>query len=282
MVSSNYKEWFLRYVDNYGNIPEIIMKRDHSIRVENNMVNIFKKLGLSKDYLYLADFIGLFHDIGRFEQWKRYHTYVDSKSIDHADFSANLLLKEGLLKEIINDRMFDNIIYDAIKYHNKLSLPEYLSIKDEQLFNSGKSLIDYMENYDNNLDDYNGIASLYAMSIRDTDKIDIYNQYLLSNYLFSESSLEVSSKVEDSFFENKSICRKDVKNINDSMVLRLSFINDINLTKSLVLIKNNDFLRKIYDVFPNKDQVSKYFDYAENRLNYLLEKNNSYQYVIKK
>jgi len=35
--------------------------------------------------------IGLLHDYGRFIQWKKYKTFTDIDSIDHADLGVNLL-----------------------------------------------------------------------------------------------------------------------------------------------------------------------------------------------
>lgn len=272
----NYQKWFLNYVETYGNAPEIILKRDHSLRVASNITEIFKLMNLSNDYIFLADFIGLFHDIGRFEQWKNYQTFNDSKSVDHADYSVNNLIQDKLISKIINTDYYNNIICAAIKYHNKLFLPDNLKIKNEQLL---KNNFDLKSNLKYN---YDSIASLYSMAIRDIDKLDILYQYLISNYFLHTDYLPVSSKVAKDFFDNGIIDKGDRKNLNDTLILRLSFINDINLTKTLLLIKNNDFLNRIRLAYPDKDNLNEFFDYANERLDYLIRENFEHEYVLKK
>ena len=39
----------------------------------------------------LAEVTGLYHDIGRFEQIRQYHTFIDWKSVDHAKLSTVVL-----------------------------------------------------------------------------------------------------------------------------------------------------------------------------------------------
>ena len=276
----NYQNWFLKYVDKYGTEPEIIMKKEHSLRVANDMKNLFKQLNKGEDYTSLAHFIGLFHDIGRFEQWKQYHTFYDASSVDHACFSAENLIFKGLIEDIIPFRDYDLFIYHAIKYHNKYGLPKNLNIKDE--FVATKPLNDVVKNFLKDIDSFEAIDSLYAMSIRDIDKIDILKQYLLSDYFLKKDENSVTKKVADDFLMNKLIRKEDRKTYNDVMILRLSFINDMNLTESLKMIKKENLLDYIYDVYLNKEQLSYYFGYAKERLDELIENNNGNVYVLKK
>ena len=41
----------------------------------------------------------MLHDIGRFEQIRRFGTFNDVQSVDHAEFGADLLFKEGLIRK---------------------------------------------------------------------------------------------------------------------------------------------------------------------------------------
>lgn len=274
MNLENYMTWFLNYVDKFGNEPKIILKKEHSLRVAENMNNIFNKIGFTDDYVLLAHFLGLYHDIGRFKQWQVYHTFYDSKSVDHADYSADNLIKEGLINEIISKRDYDLLIYNAIKYHNKLLLPANLSIKDEQIFSAKMNLDDTIKY------SFDSVTSLYSMAIRDADKLDILKQYLLSDYFLKTDHLPVSDNVSTSFFNNQNINKEDRKNLNDVLVLRLSFINDINLTEALRIIKKTDLLQKIYEVYPDKKNTELFFEYADSRLDQLITNNCSHQYVL--
>lgn len=59
--------------------------------------------------------MGILHDIGRFEQLKRYHTFHDAKSCNHAFLSADLLKEFG-----IHDSKLDF----CIRWHSAYQLPE--------------------------------------------------------------------------------------------------------------------------------------------------------------
>ena len=75
----------------------------------------------------LAWLIGLMHDIGRFEQARRYGTFVDSLSVDHAELSADLLFGEGLAERFPQDGLpedWRSIAETAIRQHNKLKPAE--------------------------------------------------------------------------------------------------------------------------------------------------------------
>ena len=83
------KEEFDKYVQNYDlNNIDIKRKYRHSYRVMNLSKRYATLLGFSKEDIELATVIGLLHDIGRFEQLKVYHTYDDTKSIDHALYGS--------------------------------------------------------------------------------------------------------------------------------------------------------------------------------------------------
>lgn len=282
LCSNYYKKWFLNYVSKYGHDSEIIIKRDHSMRVAYYMKEMFSSFGLDNDYQLLGDFIGLYHDIGRFEQWEQYHTFYDQNSVDHADFSVKQLFTYNKIQEILSERNYDLIIYNAIKYHNKINLPHKYSIKDESVFTNNVSLKQCVQNYQKYLHEYQSIHNLYCMAIRDTDKIDILHQYFISTYLLKADELPVSEKIASDFLTNKPIKKEDRKNVNDSLLLRLAFINDMNLTYSLKVLKEGNYIDKIKEVYPYIEPVKEYFEHANRRLDELLEKNKNTQYVLKK
>jgi len=54
------------------------------MRVCDNIVMIGGKLDMSKHDLIIAETTALFHDLGRFKQFKDYGTFNDMLSEDHA------------------------------------------------------------------------------------------------------------------------------------------------------------------------------------------------------
>lgn len=105
-------------------------KIDHTFRVAGNCERIAASLGMDGDAVDFAWFLGLLHDLGRFEQVRRYGTFVDSVSVDHAEFGADLLFREGLIGSFPAENLSAEdlgILETAIRLHNKLALPEGLS-----------------------------------------------------------------------------------------------------------------------------------------------------------
>jgi len=233
---------FDKYVSNYDlNNSDIKLKYNHSYRVMKLQEKYAKLLGFNDEDIELARVIGLLHDIGRFEQLRVYKTYDDSKSIDHADYSCVQLFEKGEIKRFVSNEEWYPIIEFAIKNHNKLVLENN---KNER-------------------------AMMHAKLIRDTDKIDIL--YLLG-YLkeldVTPTKDKIHKKVLDDFYNHKVVAKRDVKNLNDHIVLQYSFIYDINYEICLPEMKKN--LGYYHDLQKNNkilDDVYKLaMKYIEERL----------------
>ena len=63
----------------------------------------------------------LFHDISRFEQYRRFGTFRDDLSFDHGDRSAEIIGSAGFLDGIAPEDA--QTVTDAVRHHNKLRLP---------------------------------------------------------------------------------------------------------------------------------------------------------------
>lgn len=98
------KQAFQEYTGRYDIHDEKIrLKVEHTYRVADISEQIAEKLGLSEEDIALAWLIGMLHDIGRFEQLRRFHTFVDSQSIDHSHFGVELLFQDGLLARFVDN-----------------------------------------------------------------------------------------------------------------------------------------------------------------------------------
>lgn len=104
-------------------------KAEHTIRVAENCERIAVSLGMNSEDVTFAWFLGLLHDIGRFEQVRRYGTFIDSVSVDHAEFGADLLFHEKLIDRFPAESLGGDelrLLETAIRFHNKLTLPANL------------------------------------------------------------------------------------------------------------------------------------------------------------
>ena len=122
------KKAFKEYVKKYNPEDEKIkIKIAHIERVAENSKRIAENLNLSQEDIELAELIGLLHDIGRFEQVRLYHTFVDKDSINHGEYGAKVLFEDGLIRKFIKDDKFDRIIKLAIVNHNRADIEEGLT-----------------------------------------------------------------------------------------------------------------------------------------------------------
>ena len=77
---------------------KIKLKIDHTYRVAELCERIAKAEQMEKTEVDLAWLLGMLHDVGRFEQLRRYGTFSDADSIDHAALGADILFG-GVLRE---------------------------------------------------------------------------------------------------------------------------------------------------------------------------------------
>ncbi len=112
-VNHQFYDFVLKYDTTNDNI---IRKIVHTTTVADMCFTIACKLQLNENDRDLAYLGGILHDIGRFEQWKRYQTYDDNFSVDHGDLSYELCSQFDL--SMLNPVDIETIRL-AVKYHTK-------------------------------------------------------------------------------------------------------------------------------------------------------------------
>ena len=115
---------FWEYASRYdtGN-GKIRLKIDHMLRVADLCATFARQIGLAERDVELAWLIGLLHDIGRFEQVKKYDTFLDGKSENHALLGVKEIKKERLAERMAMTDACNETICTAIACHNMLALP---------------------------------------------------------------------------------------------------------------------------------------------------------------
>lgn len=99
----------------------IKLKYDHTLRVLENARRIVEDDDPLPDRRECVLTAALFHDIGRFPQYERYHTFHDPGSLNHAHLGARTLQRHDLLRDYsYADRRF---IKAAVILHNRKLLP---------------------------------------------------------------------------------------------------------------------------------------------------------------
>ncbi|MGN1012578.1 MAG: HD domain-containing protein [Clostridia bacterium] len=235
------KKEFMNYVKQYGDVNSgrISLKVRHILRVVENSKFIAKELKLDDNKVALAELIGLFHDIGRFEQVRIYDTFSDKDTgLDHAAYSLKVLYEDNLISKFIDTDQYDDIIKKAVFNHNKAEIDK--SVKGEAL--------------------------LFSKMIRDADKLDIYkaiNQEAMKDIFWYKEfdNIYMSDKLLEKFKKNELIDYKDIKNNADQIYAFFGYIFDFNFPSSYKIIKESKYLEKFYDrikdTFKSEDIISK-------------------------
>ena len=227
---------FEKYVSNYNlNDPNIYLKYKHTGKVAENCERIAKSLNLSEQDIDLAWEIGMLHDIGRFEQLRRFDTFIDIESIDHAEFGGDLLFKDGLIQQFDDEKENYELLEKAIRLHSLYRLPEDLSEKE----------------------------LLFCQVIRDADKIDIYRANYETGlhviYHVTKEELlnsEITPEVYQVFCEERAIPRNIRKTIADNLVGHIALTFELVYPESKSMAIEQGYLKKLLETeFVNPETI---------------------------
>lgn len=245
------KKAFKEYVKKYDYKNEKVqLKISHIERTAEVAKKTAEYLKLDEENVLLAELIGLLHDIGRFEQIKRYNTFIDKDSINHGEFGVYILFEEGLIREFIEDNKYDHIIKKAIINHNR----------DE-------------EKIDKNL---NESELLHTKIIRDSDKLDIYHVLMIESKQAAYGKEDMSDeKITDAiynkFIKEHKIDYKDITSHIDVLVAHFAYAFDFNYIYGLKIIKEKNYINRLLDKFDFKDEqtLNKFIQIRDITNNYL-------------
>ena len=137
---------YAAYVDTFrveGELPPMMeLKRVHTQRVVENARAIAAGEAFDANVARVCEAAALLHDTGRYEQLRRYNTFRDSDSVDHAVFSHDIVKEKGWLDGLAERQA----ILDAVLFHNRRDLPEGLD----------------------------AVTRTASQTVRDADKLDIF------------------------------------------------------------------------------------------------------------
>lgn len=218
---------FQKYLAPYdASDDKIRLKIVHTFHVKRASGEIAKRLGLSDEDTRLAVLIGLLHDIGRFEQLRIYHSFIDAETIDHAVLGVKILFEDGKIRDFIKDDSYDKIIREAILNHNRYAIEDGLSER----------------------------SLLHAKLIRDADKLDNYRVKLedsIETMLgagITEANLG-GFKISDAVYEEAkkqiSVLSGLRKTPMDIWVSYLAVTFDIYFNDTLKIIDEQDYIRRL-------------------------------------
>ena len=244
------KQQFERYLDNYDRKDDKVrLKIAHTYGVVECSRQLAERMGLSKEDKELAQLIGLLHDIGRFEQVKRFDSF-EPTVMDHAAFGVQILFEEdvpnghtvthahsgrqtyvrqGMIQQFVKEDRWDGIIRTAIAKHSDFKLE--------------------------------GIANerelLHAKIIRDADKLDNCRvkiadavETILEVPAQEVGKEEISAEVMEQFLRGESILSPARKTKMDYWLSYLAYFFDINFNETMDIIREKKYAERIIDRIP--------------------------------
>ena len=140
-----YDEYVATFRGPDGRLPPMMqLKRAHTGFVVKNAALIADGEGFDPLTRETALSAALLHDTGRYEQLRRYNTFRDADSVDHAVLSHDIVKEKGWLEQTGAPRA--DAVLSAVLLHNRRELPDGLD----------------------------PVALAAAQTVRDADKLDIF------------------------------------------------------------------------------------------------------------
>ncbi|MFW6001265.1 MAG: HD domain-containing protein [Halanaerobium sp.] len=243
------KKWFDSYTEDFVMKNEkdqknIRLKIDHSKRVTKDIEEIIEDFEMNEDEKYLARIIALYHDIGRFKQYKEYQTFSDYKSEDHGSLGVQVIKENKLLDDLKPDEK--KIVYKAIEQHNKAEIEA-----------------DYFDN-DREI--------LFAKLIRDADKLDIFNIFVeryqkggQEDFIIKLSTeAKITDEVYTKVLKKEAINYDKLETINDLKMMQLTWIYDINFAETIEIIKKRGYIETIYNSMAENKKAEPVYQEVKN------------------
>ena len=185
-------------------------------------------MGLPEEDRQLAQLIGLLHDIGRFEQLKRYNSF-EPNTMDHASFGVQILFEEGMIRQFVEENTWDSVIRTAIAKHSDYKLE---GIEDSR-------------------------ELMHARIIRDADKLDNCRvkledpiETMLGVSAEEVGKMKISSEVMEQVYRKESILSQTRKTKMDYWVSYLAYFFDINYEATFQIIREQNYVDRLINRIP--------------------------------
>ena len=239
---------FSQYAEGYDMTdPKIRLKAEHTYKVAALAQRIAE--AVDPENAGMAWLSGMLHDIGRFEQVRRYHTFIDADSVNHAEFGANLLFQDHLIDMLLKGFTLSDsdlrLLERSIRCHNMYRLPEGLSDRETSS----------------------------CQILRDADKIDILRVIgdtpLEDIYGLSTEKLRtapVSEEVKSCFCKKTSVLRSLKRTPIDHLVGHICLIFDLAYPVSREIIAEQGYLLRLLSFPSDNPDTRAWFEYMRSHI----------------
>lgn len=245
MKSSRIMKIFELYVRKYDmNNINIKSRYFHSLKVMELARELATGLNIfTEEEIAVCELIGLFHEIGNFSKTPNYH--IDEDDDNTYEKSIDVLFNKGLLREITEDTKYDETIKLAI-----------LSCE--------------RDGFINNIDEK---TKHICAIIKDSHNLDSFRLFVNYPYIDTRINSYPNSLVYNDFKSFKTISKKMSDNSFDSVLVVLSKMYAFNYRYSYYLLKQNNYVEKIFESLTFEDtEVKEFFKKLVVVLNNYIDK----------
>ena len=223
-----FEQYIKKFNMNKGNVKAMYF---HSLKMMELCKDIASNLGVfTEEEIIICGLIGLFHDIGSFSNKTKNILILEDNTDKSKDTIDILFDKNNLLRDITQDKKYDDIIKIAIYCQNKNGLPQgfdkkvlhfCMVIKDAHVIENFRMVTNYpymdmhIDNFPNDLV-YNDFKKYRVISSKvsdnDADKIlevmsSIFGVYYSYSYSLIKEEACVNKLVEALKISNKNISK---------------------------------------------------------------------------
>lgn len=277
------KKTFQEYTDRYDSTnPKIKLKIDHTYRVANLCEQIAQSLELSAAEVDLAWLSGMLHDVGRFEQLRRYNTFSDAQSVDHARFAVELLYDDGLIADYVPKISTTELVADARTWRSMGGANESPTAQSEDI-----PLSDILQTLRIAIGEHSAYriqkglderTRMFCQILRDADKVDIFRVIcdtpMEEVYGFQTKDIlrsAITPEVMQAFYEHHAVLRKLKKCPADYIVAHGSLTFELVYPESLRIAKEQGYLKQMMSFQSENPDTAEIFEDLRKDLNGYLE-----------
>lgn len=254
---------FNEYVAAYdADNPKIRLKIDHSLRVATLSEEIARTVGGAK--AGLAWTTGLLHDIGRFEQVRRYHTFLDAKSVDHAGLGADLLFREGLLEELLGKEPSEEFPADRLPEHGIRQPLQERHLMEKAIRNHSTYRLPV---------ELTAEEQMYCDILRDADKIDIFRvmcdtpvEEIYDVTTKELKDAQVSEAVKECFRNRMTVLRSLKRTPADSIAGHICMAFELVYPVSRKIAKEQGYVDQLLCFNSNNPDTAAWFAYMREHI----------------
>ena len=277
------KKTFQEYTDRYDSTnPKIKLKIDHTYRVANLCEQIAQSLELSAAEVDLAWLSGMLLDVGRIEQLRRYNTFSDAQSIDHARFAVELLYDEGLIADYVPEISTTELVAGARTWWSMGGANESPTAQSEDM-----PLSDILQTLRIAIGEHSAYriqkglderTRMFCQILRDADKVDIFRVIcdtpMEEVYGFQTKDIlrsAITPEVMQAFYEHHAVLRKLKKCPADYIVAHGSLTFELVYPESLRIAKEQGYLNQMMSFQSENPDTAEMFEDLRKDLNGYLE-----------